>query len=107
PTLLLETREYMGLLNSKQDSSKNIGKIFVYILDRDESKEKIINIISQKLDKKVFYNQPKNKVKDSCFVENLEDYIYPSIEDWIGSFSAADFIITDSFHGTVFSIIFN
>lgn len=107
PTLLLETREYMGLLNSKQDSSKNIGKIFVYILDRDESKEKIINIISQELDKKVFYNQPKNKVKDSCFVENLEDYIYPSIEDWIGSFSDADFIITDSFHGTVFSIIFN
>lgn len=107
PTLLLEAREYLELLNSKQKDSENIGKIFVYVLDGNENKEKIINIISQELDRKVFYNQPKKKVKNNYFVENLEHYIYPSIEDWVKSFSEADFIITDSFHGTVFSIIFN
>src|SRR5690606_26383604 len=31
----------------------------------------------------------------------------PSIESWIKGFVDADFVITDSFHGTVFSIIFN
>ncbi|WP_168417231.1 polysaccharide pyruvyl transferase family protein [Acinetobacter indicus] len=107
PTLLLEAREYLELLNSKHKDSKNIGEIFVYVLDGSEIKEKIINIISQKLDKKVFYNQPQNKVKVNCLIKNLENYIYPSIEDWIESFFEADFIITDSFHGTVFSIIFN
>lgn len=107
PTLLLEAREYLELLNSKQKDSENIRKIFVYVLDGNENKEKIINIISQELDRKVFYNQPKKKVKNNYFVENLEHYIYPSIEDWVKSFSEADFIITDSFHGTVFSIIFN
>ena len=30
-----------------------------------------------------------------------------SIEDWIASFRDAAFIVTDSFHGMAFSIIFN
>lgn len=29
------------------------------------------------------------------------------VESWIKGFADADFVITDSFHGTVFSIIFN
>ena len=30
-----------------------------------------------------------------------------SVEEWIASFRDAAFVVTDSFHGTVFSIIFN
>ena len=37
---------------------------------------------------------------------DLLDYRYPSIEEWLSSFNDADFIVTDSFHGTVLSIIF-
>ena len=107
PTLLLEAKEYLKLLNFKQNESNNSGKIFVYVLDRNESKQKIINSISKKLDKEVFHNQPAKHAKESYFVGNLEPYIYPSIEGWIKSFCDADYIITDSFHGTVFSIIFN
>lgn len=107
PTLLLEAKEYLKLLNSKQNESDNSGKIFVYVLDKNKSKEKIINTISKKLDKEVFYNQPEKDTKESYFIKDLEPYIYPSIEGWIKGFFDADFIITDSFHGTVFSIIFN
>jgi exopolysaccharide biosynthesis predicted pyruvyltransferase EpsI len=107
PTFLLEKKEYLKLLNSEQQRVKNLGKIFVYVLDKSESKEKIINNISERLDKEIFYNQPKKNTKESYFIKNLEPYIYPSIEGWIKSFSDADFIVTDSFHGTVFSIIFN
>lgn len=107
PTFLLEKKEYLKLLNSEQQGVKNLGKIFVYVLDKSESKEKIINNISERLDKEIFYNQPKKNTKESYFIKNLEHYIYPSIEGWIKSFSDADFIVTDSFHGTVFSIIFN
>ena len=39
--------------------------------------------------------------------KDLNYYIYPPIENWIKSFTEADFIVTASFHGTVFSIIFN
>ena len=30
-----------------------------------------------------------------------------TVEEWIRNFSEAEFIVTDSFHGTVFSILFN
>lgn len=43
----------------------------------------------------------------SLYNKDLNYYIYPLIENWIKSFTEADFIVTDSFHGTVFSIIFN
>jgi exopolysaccharide biosynthesis predicted pyruvyltransferase EpsI len=36
----------------------------------------------------------------------IEKCIYPPIEQWLRSFLDAKFIITDSFHGTIFSIIF-
>lgn len=41
------------------------------------------------------------------YKKNLKSYVYPLVEGWIKSFSDADLIVTDSFHGTVFSIIFN
>ena len=39
--------------------------------------------------------------------ENINDFIFPPVEEWINGFMSADYIITDSFHGTLFSIIFN
>lgn len=107
PTLLLEAKEYLELLNTKQKNINNIGKIFVYVLDKNKSKEKMIENISRELDKEIFYNQPEKNNKNSYFIKDLEPYIYPPIESWIESFFDADFIITDSFHGTVFSILFN
>lgn len=41
------------------------------------------------------------------YKKDLKSYIYPSVEGWIKSFSDADFIVENSFHSTVFSIIFN
>ena len=38
---------------------------------------------------------------------NRDEFVFPPIEEWINGFVHADFIITDSFHGTVFAILFN
>ena len=107
PTLLLEPRDYLELLSISDNVSCNKGKIFTYVLDNDNKKKEVIEKIAKKMNKDIFTNQPKNKVKNNLFIKNYESYIYPSIENWIKSFHEADFIITDSFHGTVFSIIFN
>lgn len=107
PTLLLEPRDYLELLSISDKVSCNKGKIFTYVLDNDNKKKEAIEKIAKKMNKDIFTNQPKNKVKNNLFIKNYESYIYPSIENWIKSFHEADFIITDSFHGTVFSIIFN
>lgn len=108
PTLLLDRNDYIKLLNNNEP--KNNNKIFRYILDMTEHKQNIVNKISEQLGgKQVFINQPLKKHKDKFILNDsdLSDYVYPSIESWLQSFNDADFIITDSFHGTVFSIIFN
>ncbi|MEW8459533.1 MAG: polysaccharide pyruvyl transferase family protein, partial [Candidatus Thiodiazotropha endolucinida] len=35
------------------------------------------------------------------------DNVFPPVTQWIRGYMDTDFVITDSFHGTVFSIIFN
>ena len=39
--------------------------------------------------------------------KELEKCIYPPIESWLKGFRDCNYVITDSFHGTVFSIIFH
>ena len=38
---------------------------------------------------------------------NIEDCVYPSVTAWLRAFMDAKLTIVDSFHGMVFSIIFN
>ena len=49
--------------------------------------------------------------KYSSSYDNVKKYgnecVYPPITTWLRSFMDAEMVITDSFHGTVFSIIFN
>jgi exopolysaccharide biosynthesis predicted pyruvyltransferase EpsI len=53
-----------------------------------------------------FNNQPKESLK-APKGKNIEDYVVPPVEGWIKGFYDAEFVVTDSFHGVIFSIIFN
>lgn len=105
PTLLLDRNEYIDLFKSL-DLPDNKNKLYTYILDRTEDKKNIVNTISKKLELVEFKNQPKKSFLNSKS-KNIEDYAYPPVEGWLKAFHDSEFIITDSFHGTVFSIIFN
>ena len=37
----------------------------------------------------------------------IEDCVFPSVTSWLRGFMDAEMVIVDSFHGAVFSIIFN
>ncbi|NWK49271.1 polysaccharide pyruvyl transferase family protein [Acinetobacter sp. SwsAc7] len=104
PTLLLTKDDYLQLTASVPVSGE---KIFTYILDDTEDKKNIVNLIANKLKLATFTKQPLKTRKDEIFVKNKENYLYPEIEEWVASFRDASFIVTDSFHGMVFSIIFN
>ena len=39
--------------------------------------------------------------------KDISKCIFPSVSKWLAGFRDASFVVTDSFHGTVFSIIFN
>lgn len=105
PTLLLSQQDYKALL--KDNTHTSGGKLFTYILDAGAEKESIINKLSEVAGLKPFICMPKLKFTYQNAKKSLKDCQYPAVEQWIQSFIDAEMVITDSFHGTAFSIIFN
>ncbi|MBE6330812.1 MAG: polysaccharide pyruvyl transferase family protein [Bacteroidales bacterium] len=98
PTMLLSKEHYESLIISEESNAK--GKILTYILDSNEYSQEIVKEISQE------HRLTSVNIFD-CEKWKSKEYIMPSIESWLCSFRDAEFVVTDSFHGTVFSIIFN
>lgn len=97
PTLLLNKEDYQQLFN-RLTLPANRG-IYTYILDSSDWKQQVVETAKSTLSLPQYSNQHNEHM--------LEEQKIPSIEGWIKGFADADFVITDSFHGTVFSIIFN
>ena len=93
PTLLLTQNDYLELINGGFTVRPN-GNMFCYILDPSPEKNNIIK------------NYEKEKGLNS-FVVGLSTEKQMSMQQWLRSFSESKFVITDSYHGVVFSIIFN
>ena len=98
PTMLLPRKHYESLI--KTEASKIKGEMLCYVLDSDDYKQKLIEDVCT-----------KNGLKPVHFLEKdvwkKPGFVLPSIESWLAAFRDAEFVVTDSFHGTVFSIIFN
>ena len=93
PTLLLPRQWYSEII----DEGKTLpleGDMFCYVLDSKKEIDDIINEVALQKHLRPFRTSidPINMV---------------SIEQWLRSFRDAKYIVTDSFHGFVFSIIFN
>lgn len=106
PTMLLEESDYLDLINKNVFLNNN--QLTTYVLDKTDEKMKIVNEISNKKNLKVKSVNTELKSFDiKNLLLNINEIVLPSIEQWIKGFSEADFIVTDSFHGTLFSILFN
>jgi hypothetical protein len=95
PTMLLTSTDYIRLFE-KANIPPFSGNLFYYILDMTDDKQKVINLLSEStsyIPYSIYQNEQPDKV--------------PAIEKWLRGFHDAEFVITDSFHGCVFSIIFN
>ena len=94
PTMLLDRKDYQSLI-SGIDLNESV---FGYILDQKPEKLEMLTYLAD------YYNlSPINFLEGS----DLNEYIYPPVEEWLSRIAHSKFIITDSFHGVVFSIIFN
>lgn len=93
PTMLLTAGDYVRLLDIKRTISTDYAA--VYVLDNSPENTAAINRICQtKSLTPVFIGVPSKKG-------------FPAIEEWVEKICNAKYVITDSFHGTAFSIIFN
>ena len=80
-------------LNGVGASAAQKGQIFAYILDQNERKSEILKSVSEREGLGVReVNDKANRV---------------SIEEWLSLIAGAQLVITDSFHGCAFSILFN
>ena len=91
PTLLLEKEDYLKLC---ADISERENLLFAYILDVDNESKSILMNIAEKFGLQLI-------------LVGAEECCTLTVEEWIAMFRDAKMVITDSFHGTIFSIIFN
>ncbi|WP_349874881.1 polysaccharide pyruvyl transferase family protein [Bacteroides cellulosilyticus] len=105
PTMLLKQSAYISLVE-KDKVPESKGNLLVYILDQSKDKEKILDFMKSRMDLIPFTVMPAKRF-ENVGSKQLDQCVYPSVTTWLRGFMDAKYVVTDSFHGTVFSIIFN
>ena len=93
PTLLLTVKDYESLLSRQQNATNTL---LAYVLDTSLEKVTFLERMAKK------YNL-ELKIKGANDDISWDD----SIEAWLSEIRDAAMVITDSFHGSVFSILFH
>ncbi|MHA7862318.1 polysaccharide pyruvyl transferase family protein [Tessaracoccus sp. Y36] len=108
PTLLFEADHYRSLIRQSPAPLKPVqGGLFAYVLDRSEATSQLTSRIASRLGIPSFEVLPPSAKEKNAFANNPSVYRMAPLEQWLHSFAESDFVVTDSFHGTVFSILFN
>lgn len=103
PTMLLSKDDYKKLLPKNFELKSDVD-LLVYLLDVNELKNDIVSRIEQQMNTEgVWINNPKSENKNISY----EERIAPPVENWLSGFLSARYVITDSFHACVFSILFH
>lgn len=102
PTMLLDANDYIELFKQKQ-TPKSKGNLLNYVLDETDEIESLIKKVASM---KKMVSFAVNNPYEGDNTKPLNQRIKPSVETWLRGFYDADFVITDSFHACVFSIIF-
>ena len=100
PTLLLQRTDWDKV--SKYNLNLN-NYIFCYFLSWNEDYWKYVENVSQQLGYQIVIvpSVKQTYQVDAKILKNIGP------EEWVGLVKNASYVITDSFHGTVFSIIYN
>lgn len=100
PTMLLKADDYLKVIKRASKQESFVGYNF---LDFTDEKMRIVAKVSDAL------GMPQKQINSMTEKPgaSLQERIAPSIDEWISGIANADFVIADSFHATVFSIIFH
>lgn len=99
PTLLLQAEDY----NEKISEKVGEGKLVTYILDPNKNKKEIVNHLSQTYELEVYSSNNENFDNVGA---DLKSRVTDSVERWLSAIAYSGFVVTDSYHGMLFSIIF-
>jgi len=96
PTLLLKKEEWLPLINKKFTHDPYI---FLYVLEENRLLYKTVEYLSKKYKLKIVELGFKKRTS-STLVKHYDPF------DFLSIIQNADYIVTNSFHGAVFSIVF-
>ena len=100
PTLLLTSQEWRTFASAKK--APKSGYVFVYNLNRNVLIKRIAKAIAKKKGLRIV-----NFADTFDFICGARNRMGNSAEDLVNYIANADYVVTDSFHGTAFSINFN
>lgn len=100
PTLLLDPKYFHELADKKTTPRLKTGKLAYMMLDDTVEKESFFKKTAQKHQMKFVRINGKKLVSKKGF------FIFKSVNNWLNNIKNSEVVITDSFHCTVFSIIF-
>lgn len=103
PTMLLQQNDYESLIETSNIIGEDKKRLFCYILDSSETKT---NIIKGLATDRGWYPLYVNAMVFDCYAP-LEERIQPPVDAWLKGFRDSQFVVTDSFHACVFSILFH
>ncbi len=104
PAFLLTKDDYEALIDNRYINPIE-GNLFVHILDMTQAKKEQIAFLANKYKLKTFSVNQKEHEEE--LHRPIQDRIQPPVEQWLDAFRNSRYVVTDSFHATVFSIIFN
>ena len=107
PVFVCQKSVYEDLIYQSKVDLSNEDYIFAYILDPNEEKNKFLEYVANKMNKQLYVvtdatnNAEKvNKISVGKVLPDLD------LQDWLNYYKNASYVLTDSFHGSCFSIIF-
>ena len=100
PVMLLDAEKYRKLTSEVQEHPAK-GKVLTYILDKTAHKQSIVDFVTR------VSGLPVHDVSVNPYDRTLpvSERIVPPVEQWLAGFADAEFVVTDSFHGCVLSIL--
>lgn len=102
PTMLLSCDDYIKLIGGNMGQSRTTGTLMSYVLDENSDVSDLRATLAK--EKNLRINITNIAVNG---IEKNELTPQPPVENWLQSFLDADFVINDSFHACVFSILFH
>lgn len=90
PVMLMDVQKYKELAAEAAEHPCK-GKIMTYLLDPTKEKAAVVAFMT--------------RVSGMEVAQSPKTYVVPPVQQWLADFCDADFVVTDSFHGCVLSLL--
>lgn len=101
PTMLLKMEDYENLIHRERTWCPELDYIAAYVLDEQPTHASILSSCAQELQLHLQHLLPHTHAP------RWRDRFAPGVSQWLRLIRDSRYVITDSYHGSVFAIIFN